>query len=121
MAGDEVTRNLQGMDELDFNGWNRADWHGAFAHRHTDDVVVEVKGQPTTRGIQEHIEAMKALVESTGGTPIQVASHPDQLRLRRMDLRGRGIPRRWPDGDHREMARRRHRRGVHLALAAGAA
>src|SRR3954447_14731754 len=76
MAGDEVTRNLQGMDELDFNGWNRADWHGAFAHSHTDDVVVEVKGQPTTRGIQEHIEAMEALVESTGGTPIQVASHP---------------------------------------------
>src|SRR3954451_17969126 len=74
MAGDEVTRNLQGMDELDFNGWNRADWHGAFAHSHTDDVVVEVKGQRITRGIQEHIEAMEALVESTGGTPIQVAS-----------------------------------------------
>jgi hypothetical protein len=37
---------------------------------------VEVKGQPPTRGLQEHIEAMKALVESTGGTPIQVASHP---------------------------------------------
>jgi hypothetical protein len=26
MADDEVTRNLQGMDELDFKGWNRADW-----------------------------------------------------------------------------------------------
>jgi hypothetical protein len=25
MADDEVTRNLQGMDELDFKGWNRAD------------------------------------------------------------------------------------------------
>ncbi len=76
MTDDEVTRNLQGMDELDFNGWNRADWHGAFARCHTDDVHVEVKGQPTTRGIQDHIEAMKALVESTGSTPIQVASHP---------------------------------------------
>lgn len=76
MAGDEVTRNLQGMDELDFNGWNRADWHGVFAHLHTDDVLVELKGQPPTHGIQEHIEAMKAFVESTGGTPIQVASHP---------------------------------------------
>ena len=76
MADDEVTRNLQGMDELDFKGWNRADWQGVFAHYHTDDVLVEVNGQPPTRGIQEHIEAMKALVESTGGTPIQVASHP---------------------------------------------
>jgi hypothetical protein len=27
MADDEVTRNLQGMDELDFKGWNGADWH----------------------------------------------------------------------------------------------
>ena len=26
MADDEVTRNLQGMDELDFKGWNGADW-----------------------------------------------------------------------------------------------
>ena len=76
MADDEVTRNLQGMDELDFKGWNRADWQGVFAHYHTDDVLVEVNGQPPTRGLQEHIEAMKALVESTGGTPIQVASHP---------------------------------------------
>ena len=38
MADDEVTRNLQGMDELDFTGWNRADWQGVFAHYHTDDV-----------------------------------------------------------------------------------
>ena len=28
MADDEVTRNLKGMDELDFVGWNSADWHG---------------------------------------------------------------------------------------------
>jgi hypothetical protein len=76
MADDEVTRNLQGMEQVDFNGWNRADWQGVFAHYHTDDVLVEAKGQPPTRGLQEHIEAMKALVESTGGTPIQVASHP---------------------------------------------
>ena len=76
MADDEVTRNLQGMDELDFQGWNRADWPGVFAHYHTDDVLVEVKGQPPTHGLQEHIEAMKALVESTGGTPTQIASHP---------------------------------------------
>ncbi|WP_350275860.1 hypothetical protein [Kribbella sp. HUAS MG21] len=76
MTHDEVARNLKGMDELDFNGWNRADWHGVFADCHTDDVLVEVNGQPPTRGIEEHIEAMKALVESSGGTPVQVASHP---------------------------------------------
>jgi hypothetical protein len=76
MADDEVTRNLQGMDELDFTGWNRADWHGVFTQSHTDDVLVEVKGQPPTHGIQEHIDAMKALVDSTGGRPVQVKSHP---------------------------------------------
>ena len=76
MADDEVTRNLAGMDELDFEGWNKADWRGAFARRHTNDVLVEFKGQPATHGIEEHIDAMKALVESSGGTPQQVTSHP---------------------------------------------
>ena len=75
MADDEVARNLQGMNELDFKGWNRADWYGAFTQSHTDDVLVDVQGQPQTRGIQEHIDAMKALVESTGGKPVQVKSH----------------------------------------------
>jgi ketosteroid isomerase-like protein len=76
MADDEVTRNLKGMDELDFVGWNSADWHGVFAHYHTDDVLVDVHGQAQTHGIQEHIEAMRAFVETTGGTPIQITSHP---------------------------------------------
>jgi len=76
MAEDTVTRNLQHMDELDFTGWNGADWEGVFAHRHTDDVLVEVNGQPPTHGIREHIDAMKAFVESTGGVPLQVKSHP---------------------------------------------
>ena len=76
MADDEVTRNLQGMDELDFKGWNGADWQGVFAHHHIDDVLVDVHGQPQTHGIQEHIDAMKAFVETTGGTPGQITSHP---------------------------------------------
>ena len=29
---DAVDRNLLGMDELDFVGWNNADWTGVFAH-----------------------------------------------------------------------------------------
>ncbi len=74
MADDEVTRNLQGMDELDFKGWNGADWQGVFAHYHTDDVLVDWKGQAPTHGIQEHIDAMKAYVESAGGTPPQITS-----------------------------------------------
>jgi hypothetical protein len=62
MADDEVSRNLQSMDELDFKGWNEADWHGVFAHYHTDDVLVDLHGQPQTHGIQEHIDAMRAFV-----------------------------------------------------------
>jgi hypothetical protein len=76
MPDDTVTRNLKSMDELDFTGWNGADWDGVFARHHTDDVFVQVHGQPPTHGVREHIDAMKAFVESTGGTPIQVSSHP---------------------------------------------
>jgi hypothetical protein len=72
-----VDRNLQGMDDLDFVGWNRADWTGVFAHHHTDDVLVDWHGQPTTHGIEEHIEAMKSYVEQNGGgSPPQIKSHP---------------------------------------------
>jgi hypothetical protein len=74
---DAVDRNLQGMDELDFVGWNNADWTGVFAHYHTDEVLVGWQGQPQTHGIEEHIEAMKSYVEhSGGGTPPQITSHP---------------------------------------------
>ena len=30
-ADDAATRSLDSMDELDFTGWNGADWEGAFA------------------------------------------------------------------------------------------
>ena len=76
MADDEVTRNLNSMDDLDFTAWNRADWHGLFAHYHSDDVLVDVHGQQPTHGIEEHIDAMKALVEKAGGPPPQITSHP---------------------------------------------
>ena len=76
MAEDQVTANLKGMDDLDFIGWNNADWNGVFAHHHTDDVLVDWKGQAPTHGIEEHIDAMKAYVESAGGTPPQITSHP---------------------------------------------
>jgi hypothetical protein len=76
VANERVDRNLRGMDDLDFAGWNKADWKGVFTRYHTDDVLVDVHGQDSTHGIREHIEAMNAFVESTGGVPIQVKSHP---------------------------------------------
>jgi hypothetical protein len=76
MQEDQVEGNLKGMDDLDFVGWNNADWNGVFAHHHTDDVLVDWKGQAPTQGIEQHIDAMKAYVESAGGTPPQITSHP---------------------------------------------
>src|SRR5206468_12294762 len=76
VADETVERNLRGMDDLDFAGWNKGDWAGVFTRYHTDDVLVDVHGQASTRGIREHVEAMKAFVESTGGVPVQVKSHP---------------------------------------------
>jgi hypothetical protein len=74
---DQAERNLQGMDDLDFKGWNNADWNGVFAHHHTDDVHVDWKGQPPTEGIGDHIDAMKDYVEQAGGgAPPQIMSHP---------------------------------------------
>ena len=76
MQDDQVKKNLKGMDDLDFTGWNNGDWNGVFAHHHTEDVLVDWKGQKPTHGIQAHIEAMKAYVESVGGKVPQIVSHP---------------------------------------------
>ena len=45
MADESVAHNLERMDELDFAGWNGADWEGVFTRYHTDDVLVDVHGQ----------------------------------------------------------------------------
>ena len=76
MSDNQVQANLQGMDDLDFTGWNKADWNGVFADHHTDDVLVDWKGQAVTHGVDEHIAAMKAYVKSAGGEPPQIKSHP---------------------------------------------
>ena len=99
-SDDAVDGNLKGMDDLDFVGWNNADWTGVFAHHHTDDVLVAWQGQPPTHGIEEHIEAMKSYVEQNGGrytTPDHVPSN--QVRVRRVDMRHWGIRERRPYGD----------------------
>jgi hypothetical protein len=62
--------------DLDFDGWDKADWDGVFADHHTDDVLVDWKGQEPTHGVAEHIAACKAFVDSVGGTPPQLSSHP---------------------------------------------
>jgi hypothetical protein len=76
MADDKVAENLNKMDDLDFRAWNEADWDGRFTHLHTEDVYVDVHGQPETHGIAEHVDAMKTMVQAMGGTPAQVKSHP---------------------------------------------
>ena len=84
MQEDQVAANLKGMDDLDFTGWNNADWHGVFAHHHTDDVYVDWKGQEPTRGIEQHIEAMEAYVDSAG------ARRPRSSPTRSSSVRGNG-------------------------------
>jgi hypothetical protein len=34
MTEDQINANLKANYEVDFEGWNSADWHGVFAHRH---------------------------------------------------------------------------------------
>jgi hypothetical protein len=69
VADESVAHNLERMDELDFAGWNGADWEGVFTRYHTDDVLVEVHGQAPTHGLGEHLQAMKTFVESTVARP----------------------------------------------------
>ena len=76
MADEQVQANLKRMDDLDFEGWNNADWRGVFAHLHTDDVYVDMKVMAPTRGIEEHIAAMEGFTAQVGGTPPQITSHP---------------------------------------------
>lgn len=76
MSDDQVSRNLQGMDDLDFDGWNTGDWEGVFAAHHTEDVMVAFHGMPVTHGRDAHIAAMKAVTDQNGGTPTHIKSHP---------------------------------------------
>ena len=57
MPNDEtVNNNLKGMDDLDFVGWNNADWTGVFAHHHTDDVLVPFSAL-VAQEVVEHVLA----------------------------------------------------------------
>ncbi|HZK74819.1 MAG TPA: hypothetical protein VFD88_12545 [Clostridia bacterium] len=50
-----------------------------FAHHHTKDVLVDWKGRAPTHGIEQHMDAMKAYVESAGARRLR--SHPIRSRL----------------------------------------
>jgi len=73
---EEVEQNLHGMDVLDFEGWDQADWDGKFRDHHTGDVHVDWAGVGTTDGVQAHIDAMKQYVEQAGGQVPQISEHP---------------------------------------------
>ena len=85
MQDDQVNKNLKGMDDLDFIGWNNADWHGVFAHHHTDDVLVDWKGQDLTRhsGTHRCHESIRR-ISRRNAAPDYVT--PDRIRVRRMDM-----------------------------------
>lgn len=76
MSDDQVEENLQRMDVLDFEGWDKADWDGVFASHHTDDVHVDWQGVGATDGGAAHIAAMKAYVDEAGGEVPQITDHP---------------------------------------------
>ena len=76
MSDDHVQNNLKGMDDLDFTGWNNADWDGVFADHHTDDVLVE--GQPSPADPTSSVGGMdEADVGSVGpmSGPIDMGRH----------------------------------------------
>ena len=101
---------------LTSNGWNNADWHGVFADQHADDVYVDFKGAVPTRGLDQHIDAMKADVESVGGTPPLVVAHPIAFGSGEWTCVVGEFSDGEPHGHSRQVARRCDRRGAHLGL-----
>ena len=58
------------MDDLDFEGWNNADWQGVFAHQHTDDVYVDFKGHEPTDGLAHGVAVALAVAFCLPGEPL---------------------------------------------------
>ena len=95
MAEDEVTRNLNSMDDLDFTAWNGADWHGLFARYHTDDVLVDVHGQPSTHGIADAVVWIETIMFAghAPGRALRMPPDPRRRRTARPDVLGGDEPR----------------------------
>ncbi len=75
-AGQEqVEQNLALMDRIDFEAWNNRDWE-LFGQLHGDDVHVEGFG-PTTDGIDDHLAASQAFVETNPSS--RILDHPIRI------------------------------------------
>ena len=80
----------------------------------SDHSKAALRWAASSHGIEEHIDAMKAMVQATGGTPARIRSHPITF--------GSGdwtcVVGEFEDGSRMvtvaKWARRRHRRGIHL-------
>lgn len=68
-----VDRNLANFDDLDFNVFSNQRW-GDLHKSHSKDVVVHWPDGHTTKGIEKHIEDLKAMFVWAPDTRIEV--HP---------------------------------------------
>jgi hypothetical protein len=72
---EQVTRNLELMDQLDFEGWNGRDWN-LFSQLHGDEVIVAGFGQ-ATEGNAEHVAWAQAFIEENPDSIID--AHPIRI------------------------------------------
>ncbi len=72
---EQVTRNLELMDQLDFEGWNGRDWD-LFSQLHADEVIVAGFGQ-ATEGNAEHVAWAQAFIEQNPDSIID--AHPIRI------------------------------------------
>jgi SnoaL-like domain len=72
---EQVTRNLELMDRLDFEGWNGRDWD-LFSQLHGEEVIVVGFGQ-ATEGNAEHVAWAQAFIEENPDSMIE--AHPIRI------------------------------------------
>jgi SnoaL-like domain len=72
---EQVTRNLELMDQLDFEGWNGRDWD-LFSQLHGEEVIVAGFGT-MTEGNAEHVAWAQAFIEENPTSMIE--AHPIRI------------------------------------------
>lgn len=72
---EQVTRNLELMDQLDFEGWNGRNWD-LFSKLHASEVIVAGFGQ-ATEGNAEHVAWAQAFIEQNPDSIIN--AHPIRI------------------------------------------
>lgn len=73
---DQIARNLETFDDLDFNRFSKQDWEG-FHRSHAKDIVVHWPDGHTTTGFETHIEDIKYMFTFAPDT--RITSHPIKL------------------------------------------